>query len=209
MVRYAAEHKQATRRRILDAAGLRFRQDGLDGSGIAALMQDAGLTNGAFYAHFASKDDLIAHVLADQLREQTITYGGIDGGRDGLEQVIRDYLSPEHRDDRREGCPSAALLDEVARTSPEARSAYTEGVVALADAVAAHLDPESPQRLRVKMLSVVSTLVGTLQLARALDDAALSDQLLAEGLRNVRAILDSSEDNDDRVRGDRSSPSWE
>ena len=190
VARYGAEHKQATRRRIVESAGLRFRQDGFDGSGIATLMNDAGLTNGAFYAHFDSKDDLIAHVLAEQLREQAATYGDVDSGRDGLEEVIRYYLSAEHRDSRREGCPSAALLGEVARSSPEARSAYTRGVVGLADAVAAHLDPQSPQRLRVKMLGVLATLVGTLQLARALDDTELSDQLLAEGLHNVRATLD-------------------
>jgi TetR/AcrR family transcriptional regulator, transcriptional repressor for nem operon len=68
--RYGKEHKQATRRRIIDTAGRRFKRDGIDGSGIATLMADAGLTNGAFYAHFASKEDLVATALAEQLREQ-------------------------------------------------------------------------------------------------------------------------------------------
>ena len=67
MARYDAEHKAGTRRRIIDTAGRRFKQDGIDGSGVAALMSDAGLTNGAFYAHFESKDDLVANVVADQL----------------------------------------------------------------------------------------------------------------------------------------------
>ena len=70
MVRYGKEHKQATRRRIIETAGRRFKRDGIDGSGVATLMADAGLTNGAFYAHFASKDDLVATAVADQLREQ-------------------------------------------------------------------------------------------------------------------------------------------
>ena len=70
MARYAKEQKQATRRRIIDAAGRRLKRDGIDGSGIATLMADAGLPNGAFYAHFESKDDLVAHTLAEQLREQ-------------------------------------------------------------------------------------------------------------------------------------------
>jgi TetR/AcrR family transcriptional repressor of nem operon len=65
VARYGKEHKQATRQRIIEAAGQRFKQDGIDGSGIAALMADAGLTNGAFYAHFASKEDLVASVIAD------------------------------------------------------------------------------------------------------------------------------------------------
>ena len=67
MARYDAEHKAQTRRRIIETAGRRFKQDGIDGSGVAALMTDAGLTNGAFYAHFESKDDLVANVVADQL----------------------------------------------------------------------------------------------------------------------------------------------
>ena len=70
MARYRTEHKEATKRRIVEAAGRRFKRDGIDRSGIAALMADAGLTNGAFYAHFASKDDLVATAIADQLREQ-------------------------------------------------------------------------------------------------------------------------------------------
>src|SRR3569832_1014089 len=69
-MRYAKDQKQATRQRILEAAGRRFKQDGIDGAGVAAVMSDAGLTNGAFYAHFASKEDLVANVLADQLRAQ-------------------------------------------------------------------------------------------------------------------------------------------
>ena len=199
MARYANDHKRATRDRILETAGRRFRQDGLDGSGIATLMKDAGLTNGAFYAHFGSKDDLIARVLAEQLREQAVTYGDVDTGREGLEELLKDYLSAEHRDSRREGCPSAALLGEVARSSPQARAAYTEGVVRLADAVAAHLDPRSPRRLRARMLGVLATLVGTIQLARALDDPELSDQLLVEGLLNVHAALDRPTGDDPRI----------
>ena len=70
VARYGKEHKEATRRRIVEAAGRRFKRDGIDGSGIATLMADAGLTNGAFYAHFASKDDLVTTIVSEQLREQ-------------------------------------------------------------------------------------------------------------------------------------------
>jgi AcrR family transcriptional regulator len=69
-MRYSKDHKQATRQRILEAAGRRFKEDGIDGAGVAAVMSDADLTNGAFYAHFASKEDLVANELADQLRAQ-------------------------------------------------------------------------------------------------------------------------------------------
>ena len=70
MARYAPEHKDATRRRMIETSGRRFKRDGFDGAGIATLVADAGLTNGAFYGHFASKDDLIATVVSDQLAAQ-------------------------------------------------------------------------------------------------------------------------------------------
>src|SRR5213080_1874947 len=69
-MRYPKDQKQATRQRILEAAGRRFKRDGIDGAGVAAVMSDAGLTNGAFYGHFSSKEDLVAIVLADQLAAQ-------------------------------------------------------------------------------------------------------------------------------------------
>src|SRR5688500_20368304 len=96
-MRYGKDHKQATRQRILEAAGRRFKQDGIDGAGVAAVMSDAGLTNGAFYAHFASKEDLVANVLADQLRAQRERLGSEPPERAGLEACVRSYLSPEPR----------------------------------------------------------------------------------------------------------------
>src|SRR3954453_16208649 len=107
-MRYPKDQKQATRQRILEAAGRRFKEDGIDGAGVAAVMADAGLTNGAFYAQFKSKEDLVANVLADQLRAQRESFGVGPSGRAGLETFIRGYLSPEHRDECAEGCPSAA-----------------------------------------------------------------------------------------------------
>src|SRR5205085_4332371 len=85
VARYDKNHKQATRQRILETAGHRFKTDGIDGSGVATLMADAGLTNGAFYAHFSSKDDLVANVLADQLGAQARDFGELPPGQAGLE----------------------------------------------------------------------------------------------------------------------------
>src|SRR5215207_11453249 len=124
-MRYGKDQKQATRQRILDAAGRRFKEDGIDGAGVAAVMSDAGLTNGAFYAHFTSKEDLVANVLADQLRAQRQNVDAELSGRAGLEAFIRAYLSPQHRDQSADGCPSAALLDEIARRPPATRQAFT------------------------------------------------------------------------------------
>ena len=81
-------------------------------------MADAGLTNGAFYGHFSSKEDLVANVLADQLRAQRKSFDDQPSDRAGLEAFVRAYLSPEHRDQLAGGCPSAALLDEIARRVP-------------------------------------------------------------------------------------------
>jgi TetR/AcrR family transcriptional regulator, transcriptional repressor for nem operon len=109
------DQKQATRQRILEAAGRRLKQDGIDGAGVAAVMSDAGLTNGAFYAHFASKEVLVANILADQLRAQRHRLDAEPADRAALETFIRSYLSPQHRDQAADGCPAAALLDEIAR----------------------------------------------------------------------------------------------
>jgi TetR/AcrR family transcriptional regulator, transcriptional repressor for nem operon len=114
-VRYSKEHKQATRQRIIEAAGRRFNSDGIDGSGIAALMTDAGLTNGAFYAHFDSKDELVATTVAHQLSAHCESVGVLLPGRASVERLVREYLSVQHRVDPGNGCPSAALMDEIGR----------------------------------------------------------------------------------------------
>ena len=184
MARYGKEHKQATRRRIVEVAGRRLKGDGIDGSGIASLLADAGLTNGAFYAHFDSKEDLVSTTVADQLREQRETYSA-----ESVEEIVRGYLSPQHRDDTEGGCPSAALLDEIARSSDAVKRAYTDGQVAIIDDVAARLAPDDPLSARVRTLSVFALMVGTLQVSRALADRQLADEVLEQGIQNALALL--------------------
>jgi AcrR family transcriptional regulator len=191
-VRYGDEHKLATRRRIIEAAGRRLKRDGIDGSGVATLMADAGLTNGAFYAHFASKEDLVATAVSDQLREQRERLAAMASGRAGLEQIVRTYLSPEHRDHPGDGCPSAALLDEISRCADPTKQAYTDSVLALIDDLAARLAPHDPQSARTKVLSVYGLMVGTLQLSRALADRQLADDVLEQGIRNALTMLDAA-----------------
>jgi TetR/AcrR family transcriptional regulator, transcriptional repressor for nem operon len=182
MARYSDQHKQETRCRILDAAGRRLKRDGIDGSGIATLMSDADLTNGAFYAHFSSKEDLVAATVAEQIRGQRAALAEAGPGRAGLEQMVRSYLSKEHRDDPGEGCPSAALLDEIGRSPDSVRSAYTDGMVAVIDDLAARLAPKDLKSARVRVFTVFASMVGTLQLARALTDRELSDAVLERGV---------------------------
>ena len=189
-MRYGKDQKQATRQRILEAAGRRFKQDGIDGAGVAAVMSDAGLTNGAFYAHFASKEDLVANVLADQLRAQRHSFAAQPAGRAGLEAFIRAYLSPQHRDQCADGCPSAALLDEIARRPAATRQVFTDELTDEIDDIATRLDPNDIEAARTNALTVFGLMVGTLQLARALTDRDLSDRLLDQGVATTLKMVD-------------------
>lgn len=189
MARYDSEHKKATRRRIIDTAGRRFKKDGIDGAGIATLMTDAGLTNGAFYAHFSSKDDLVANVVAEELRSQADAFASLPSGRAGLKDFIHQYLSPEHRDNPELGCPSAALLDEIARCADASKQAYGAGAGRILDEIATRLAPRGPQSARGKAMGVYTMMIGTLQLSRAVADPEFSDQVLETGIKNALAML--------------------
>ena len=188
-MRYSKDHKQDTRQRILEAAGRRFKQEGIDGAGVAAVMSDAGLTNGAFYAHFASKEDLVANVLADQLRAQRQSFDAQPPDRQGLEAFIRSYLSPQHRDQYADGCPSAALLDEIARRPAATKQVFTDELMGVIDDIASRLDPTDAEAARTDALTLFGLMIGTLQLARALTDRDLSDQLLARSVEKAMKLL--------------------
>src|SRR6266536_903808 len=189
-MRYPKDQKQATRQRILEAAGRRFKQDGIDGAGVAAVMSDAGLTNGAFYAHFKSKEDLVANVLADQLRTQRQGFDGLPSDRAGLEAMVRLYLSPQHRDQCADGCPSAALLDEIVRRPAATRQVFTDEQLATADEIAARLDPTDAEAARTDALTILGLMIGTLQLARALADRDLSDRFLTRSRETTLKLLE-------------------
>jgi AcrR family transcriptional regulator len=189
MARYGKAHKQATRQRIIEAAGGRLKRDGIHGSGIATLMADVGLTNGAFYAHFDSKEDLVARAVAEQLREQRESFSAQPPGRAGLEQIVRAYLSVEHRDNPESGCPSAALLDEIGRSPDAIKRAYTHGLLVVIDDIATRLASGDPNWARTKTLSVFAMMVGTLQVSRALANRQLADEVLEQGIQNALVLL--------------------
>ncbi|MEU7811138.1 TetR/AcrR family transcriptional regulator [Pseudonocardia sp. NPDC049154] len=188
MARYGKEHKQRTRRRIVETSGRRLKSDGVTGSGIATLMADAGLTNGAFYAHFASKDDLVASVVADQLDTQREAIAALPPDS-GVEQLVRAYLSVQHRDHPGDGCPSAALLNEIGRCDDAVRHAFTDGMLEVIDAIGARLGYTDPSSARGRVLAAFAGMVGTLQMARAVTDPQLSDDLLEQGVQNALATL--------------------
>jgi TetR/AcrR family transcriptional regulator, transcriptional repressor for nem operon len=153
------------------------------------VMSDAGLTNGAFYGHFRSKEDLVANVLADQLRAQRQSFDAQPSDRAGLEAFIRSYLSPRHRDQCADGCPSAALLDEIVRRPAATKRVFTDELTGTMDDIASRLDPTDVEAARTDALALFGFMVGTLQLARALTDRDLSDQLLARGLETALKLL--------------------
>ena len=187
MARYGKEHKEATKRRIVEAAGRRFKRDGIDGSGIATLMADAGLTNGAFYAHFDSKDDLVSTTVADQLRTQRETYWNRPDT--GVEQLVREYLSP-----RTATTPSTAVLPprcsmRSGAARPPPNGPTPRACWASPTRSRARLAPDDPASARTTTLSLFALLIGTLQLSRAIADKKLSNEILERGIENAVALL--------------------
>src|SRR5262245_29938742 len=112
-MRYEKGRKDVTRQRIIDVESGQFRTHGIAAAGLAGIMTEAGLTNGAFYAHFDSKEDLVRAVLSDALGRREQTLHAAADVESGLEALIRDYLSPGHRDDPGRGCPTAAMVAEI------------------------------------------------------------------------------------------------
>jgi TetR/AcrR family transcriptional regulator, transcriptional repressor for nem operon len=191
-MRYEKGRKDASRRRIMEVAAERFRSEGIAASGLAGIMSDAGLTNGAFYPHFQSKAELVRESLASALDDQAQRLQDAFAAG-GLEAVLAAYLSAEHRDNPGSGCVSAALLPELARQPPETRSLLASRLLAMAQQMAASLPPQTQDPEGVA-LALYATLIGTLQLARATQGTALSDRILAAGAEAARALAQPSQD---------------
>ena len=187
-MRYEKGHKDATRQRIIEVASGQFRENGVAAVGLAAIMNDAGLTNGAFYAHFDSKEDLVRAVLLNALdrREETLRTA-LEAGTT-LEQSLRDYLSARHRDNPGRGCPTAALAAEVARHPKKTRDAFTGKVSEIIALIAARLRDGSAAERRRKAAAIYGMMVGTLQLARAVNDKELSDEILQSAIDAALAL---------------------
>ena len=106
---------------------------------------------------------------------------------------MREYLSAAHRDNPDDGCPSAALLDEIGRCTEVTKRAYTEGVLAIADEIAGRLAPDDPPSARGRTLSLFALLIGTLQLSRALADRQLADEALEQGIKDALVLMDGDQ----------------
>lgn len=178
-----------TRRRILAAAARRIRVDGLDATGVEDVMKDAGLTHGAFYAHFASREALLAEALGAAAAEaREAWFAGLDGlpRSAWLAQVVGRYLAPIHRDRPATGCAFAALGPEAARAPVETRRVFEAELRRSLDRLGAGLgDP-------AQAMALYSLAVGALALSRAVADPELSDALLLAARRAAHKHKGSS-----------------
>jgi TetR/AcrR family transcriptional repressor of nem operon len=177
-VRVTREQAAANRERILDVAGTVFRERGYDGIGVAEIMKRAGLTHGGFYGHFASKDDLAAEITTRLLGRDDWLERLTGRRAPSLGDVVRRYLSPQHRDDPGQGCLFAALSADVARQPRPVRRAFTEGLRARLEMLRKLMPGRSAAAQRQQALATLATLVGAVVLSRAVDDRKFSGEIL-------------------------------
>ncbi|RUL65928.1 TetR/AcrR family transcriptional regulator [Dyella dinghuensis] len=194
-MRYEKGHKETTRRRIIDTAAERFRKEGIANVGVANLMSEIGLTQGGFYNHFESKDDLTREALAvgqGRMRERWLKVSS-ETGRPNLEELINGYLSASHRDNVGSGCMLATLAIEAGRTDGPVRAQLSGSIKEMVKLVGSVL-PESlkPEQREANAAAVVSCLIGTMVLARATDDREMSDRFLESGRRAALAAAEAT-----------------
>jgi TetR/AcrR family transcriptional regulator, transcriptional repressor for nem operon len=180
LMREATTPKERTRARILDEAAKAMREKGANGIGVAALMKRAGLTHGGFYAHFADRDDLVAHAVDRMFQDSACVlkrHLAQNAPAEGLSGLIDYYLSEETRKCIDGGCPLPSLGGEASRMPTAARQRFSQGIdafrAALTKSLAAFGSPD-PESLAA---SVLAEMVGAMTLARTLDDDAAKDAL--------------------------------
>lgn len=173
--------KQAARLRILDAGAVRLRSEGLEGAPVASVMADAGLTHGAFYSHFRSKDDLAQVAFRHALDTERTAW---TGARDQswltrLARLARTYLTRSHRDNRSRGCPFAALGADAARATDPFRRVFGEELSKSIHAISEGVNEEIPNDMREQdAIRLMAMCVGGMVLARGVADQGMSDHIL-------------------------------
>ena len=194
-MKVSREKAAANRERIVEVAGKLLRQRGFDGIGVADLMKAAGLTHGGFYGHFKSKDDLaaqacrraLAHSSQKWARQVEISTG------DARAELIKRYLSEAHRDTAGSGCVLASLGADAGRQGRAIRQALTEGLGALVDVLTKLAPGRSQVAKRKQALADMAQMVGAMVLARAVDDPALSKEILEAAIADrVTAAQDAN-----------------
>jgi len=187
-------HSRASKRehheQIVGVAASRFREDGVDRVGVAELMHDAGLTHGGFYRHFRSRDELVAEAVERALHDGGQAMAAVaESAHEPLAAVIDAYLSVAHRDGLATSCAVTTMAADVARSNPRARAAYTRQVGVYIEMLMGLLPPGPSDRRRAMAIAALSTLVGAVSMARAVDDEALSREILASAAKELKAQL--------------------
>jgi len=183
-----AAAKEATHERIVTAASRAIRRSGFDGTGVADIMKEAGLTHGGFYAHFPSREAMLAEATGRACAESAAVVAGVVASvppAQALQAMLQAYLSPEHRTQVEQGCPLAALGSETARQVPEVRRVTTRHIKEMIDLIARQAPDWGQPSAHERALVMLSTLVGTVLLARAVDEPALSDALCQAALKQL------------------------
>ncbi len=192
MARHSRAQAAATRARIVGIASRSIRARGIEGTAIPAVMREAGLTHGSFYAHFESKDALVceacAHAFGGSAAAQEAAVAGSIRGEE-LASLVRRYLTEAHRDARATGCPAPALMTEVPRQPAAVRRAFTKGIADLLG----RFERLAPRRAGELAPALLSGIAGALALSRAVDDPALSVRLLRDTLAFWARILTGKE----------------
>ncbi len=181
-----AAAKEASHERIVSVAARAIRRSGYDGTGVADIMKEAGLTHGGFYAHFESREAMLAEAANRACAEAAAAAANVVASvppEQALASMLRAYLSPEHMKNAEVGCPLAALGSETPRQAPELRRATTRHIKEMVDLVARQLPDWGQPGAHERALVTVATMVGTLQLARVVDDPALSKSLCEAALK--------------------------
>jgi TetR/AcrR family transcriptional repressor of nem operon len=194
-MRYEKGRKDETRQRVVAAASRLFRRDGVDGTGVAGLMAEVGLTHGGFYAHFKSKEDLVREALAASLAAARATLESEletarRNGTDGLEAFVQRYLRREHCDKPEAGCAVAALAPEIGRHDPAMRDAIMREIEATIGLIASELARALPEEAaRDTASAIFGLMIGTLQLARITPDPDRAESILRSGRTAALALV--------------------
>jgi len=180
-MRYPAAETAEKHDRIVQQAARLFRERGFSGVSVGEIMKSTGLTHGPFYNHFASKDALMAESLASISQGALIALAETSPDAKGREAYVATYLSKQHRDDPGAGCPIAALAPEIVREAG-IRGVFTSHIRSTIERLAAHFPWSSKKNARRDVILAVSAMAGALMIARAVDDEALSIEILEETL---------------------------
>lgn len=180
-----------TRRRIVDAAAREFRLNGIQATGLNDVMTPLGLTQGGFYRHFASKDQLVAEACARAMTEvidglATVVRQGQRAS--GFAAVVEAYVSEAHRDTPTGGCPLAAMGSELARADKQTRAAAAQGFDDLVDVLARQLPHKPQQEARSAAVFTVAAMIGAITMARVVEDTDASTAILEDVKQHLGAM---------------------